>query len=222
MIVLSLCKRRHPHSRLPPDGACIRVPVVDIGGDIGKERFADLIGRPVKDNKIDQHLIFQQEGPNGLDRHAERLILGIAVNAGGYERKRDGTAMPPSGKRKRRAVAGSKDILFAVPSVHPMRPDGVNDVFTGQPVSPRELCISRRTSAKRRALPQQLASGSAVDRSIHAETIRTEQRLVRGVDDGVHPHSGDIVSDDLKRHFSFSLPPFLIISYQKHTGKSSS
>ena len=56
---------------------------------------------------------------------------------------------------------------------------------------------------KRRALPQQLAPGGTVDRGIHAEAVRTEQCLVRGVDDGVHPHSGDIVSDDLKRHFSF-------------------
>ena len=61
--------------------------VINVLGDVGKQLAADLIRRAAKDHDIDRHVVVQQKLADSVHRHAERLILGIAKNAGGDQRE---------------------------------------------------------------------------------------------------------------------------------------
>jgi hypothetical protein len=74
----------------------------------------------------------------------------------------------------------------------------VDDEFAGQVVAPGQLGFAGGAAAQRAAFLQQLRPGGPVDRAIHPAT--SKQAVVCGVDYGIHPHSGDIVFDNLKRH----------------------
>ena len=94
----------------------------------------------------------------------------------------------------------AESLLFAVIAAVPHRADGVNDIFAGQAVSPRELGLAGPAPAESPAFSQQLRPGRPVDAAVHAASA--EQRLVGCIDNGVHAHSRDVVSNDNKRHDS--------------------
>ena len=180
----------------------VHIPFIDIGGNIGKQRAANLISLPVKDHKIDHHVVFKQKIADGIHRSLERLILGIAVNAGGNERKRQRFAAVFLCQRKRRPVAGNQQFLLSALPAMPARPHRVNDVFAGQSIALCDLCAACFAPMQRFALRQQLRACGAVNAAIHPSAA--QQRFIGGVDNGVHLHPGNIVSDDLQRHKALS------------------
>ena len=62
---------------------------------------------------------------------------------------------------------------------------------------PAHLAIGMQVRT-RRTFRQQLRSCSAMNAAVH--TAATQQRLVGSVDDGVHLHFRDVISDYMKRH----------------------
>ena len=89
-----------------------------------------------------------------------------------------------------------------MPAAAPDRADGVDDVPAGQPIGPRELCLPGPAAAEPAALRQQLRACGTVNAAIHPSAA--QQRFIGGVDNGVHLHPGNIVSDDLQRHKALS------------------
>ena len=70
----------------------VGIMVVYILGDVGKETAAYLVSLAVKNDEVDSHVVFQQKLADRIRRRAQRLLLGIAESAGGYQRKSDGLA----------------------------------------------------------------------------------------------------------------------------------
>lgn len=163
---------------------CLDIVVIDVFRDVREQFAADLIGPAVKNDEIDRHVMLQQEGPDGVYRHAEGLILRIAEDAGRNERERHGLAALLLCQPKTIPVAGDELLPLAMPAAAPDRADGVDDVPAGQPIGPRELCLPSPAAAKPAALRQQLRSRRAMDAAVHAAPA--EEALVCRVDDGIH------------------------------------
>ena len=105
-------------------------------------------------------------------------------------------------QRKRRPVAGNQQFLLSALPAMPARPHRVNDVFAGQSIALCDLCAACFAPMQRFALRQQLRACGAVNAAIHPSAA--QQRFIGGVDNGVHLHPGNIVSDDLQRHKALS------------------
>lgn len=178
----------------------VYIVVVDVRSNVREQPAADLVGTAVENDEIDRHVVLQQKRADGVHRRAQRLLLRVPVNAGGDQRERHRLAMVLPCQRKARPVAGNELLLFAVIAALPHRADGVNDIFAGQAVSPRELGLAGPAPAESPAFSQQLRPGRPVDAAVHAASA--EQRLVGCIDNGVHAHSRDVVSNDNKRHDS--------------------
>ena len=80
----------------------------------------------------------------------------------------------------------------------------MNDIFAGQLVALRDFCAPGFAAVERFTFRQQLRSCSTMNAAVH--TAATQQRLVGSVDDGVHLHFCDVISDDLKRHYAILRP----------------
>ena len=178
----------------------VYIVVVDVRSNVREQPAADLVGAAVENDEIDRHVVLQQKRADGVHRRAQRLLLRVPVNAGGDQRERHRLEMVLPCQRKARPVAGNELLLFAVIAAVPHRADGVNDIFAGQAVSPRELGLAGPAPAESPAFSQQLRPGRPVDAAVHAAPA--EQRLVGCIDNGVHAHSRDVVSNDNKRHDS--------------------
>ena len=91
-----------------------------------------------------------------------------------------------------------------MPPVIPARTDSMNDIFAGQLIALRDFCAPGFAAVERFTFRQQLRSCSTMNAAVH--TAATQQRLVGSVDDGVHIHFCDVISDNLKRHYSILRP----------------
>jgi hypothetical protein len=65
----------------------VHIVVVDVGSDVREQLVADCIRRTAENDEIHRHVVFSQKIADGVHRHAERLILWIAKNAGGDQRE---------------------------------------------------------------------------------------------------------------------------------------
>jgi len=88
--------------------------------------------------------------------------------------------------------AGPPRLAHAAPD----RTDGVDQVPGGKPVATRHLRRAGGTAGKRPALRRQFRPGGALDRAVDATAA--EQRLVRGVDNGVELERGDVGDRDFQ------------------------
>ena len=80
----------HPAHPLPAGiGVGIHIVVVDVGSDAREQLVADLVRCAVENDNVHRHVVLCEEFTDGVHRHAERLILGIAENTGGDQRKGD-------------------------------------------------------------------------------------------------------------------------------------
>ena len=182
----------------PSVGVGLHIAVIDVGGDIGKELAADGVGDPVKDDQIHGHVMGEQELPDGVYRHLQRLILGVAEDAGGDQRERHGLASVGQGQLQRGAVGGDQQFPLPVATASPDGTHSMDDKLRRQAVALCDLGLSRFAAVQGVALGQQLRPGGTVDIPVH--TSAAQQALVGDVDDGVRPHGGDIVSYNLQRH----------------------
>ena len=87
---------------------------------------------------------------------------------------------------------------LAVLTAVPHGADGVDDVAARQAVRAGDLGLAGPAAAQRPALFEQLRPRCTVDAAIHAASA--QQRFLRRVDDGVHAHFRNIVSNDDKGH----------------------
>src|SRR5712691_10420229 len=121
------------------------------------------------------------------------LLHWIAVYTAADSGERNGADSVRERQLEAPPIAGGKQLGLAAPASLPHGADGVNDVFCRQPIAAGELGVSGRAAAERAALGEELGSRGAVDRAVHAAAA--EQRVVRGVDDGVHGEPRDIGFD---------------------------
>lgn len=129
-------------------GVCTHIMIVDVFGDIREQFTADLIGFPVKNDDIYRHIVLQQKFPDGVHRHAKRLIFWITVNAGGEQRERRRLAMVFLCQRKACPVAGNELFPFSIAAAAPHRTDGMNHILAGQAVRLCNLSSAQRLASK--------------------------------------------------------------------------
>ena len=97
---------------------------------------------------------------------------------------------------ERAAIAGRERRVLAVAAAMPDRTHGMDDMPRWQPVSLGDLGVAGGAAAEGAALREQFRPGGAVDRAV--DPAAAEQRLVRGVDDGINAERGDVGGDDLE------------------------
>ena len=176
----------------------IHIVVVDVGSDICEQFVADLVRRAVENDDVHRHVVFCEKFTDGVHRHPERLILWIAENTGGDQRKGDRFAAVLLRQRKARPVAGGELFPLAVLTAVPHRAHGVDDVAALQAVRAGDLGLAGPAAAQRPALLEQLRPRRTVDAAIHAAS--TQQRFLRRVDDGVYAHFRDVIANNDKGH----------------------
>ena len=71
----------------------------------------------------------------------------------------------------------------------------MDHIFTRKLVGFRDFCGTGSAAAERPAFFQEPWPRGPVDAAVYASA--SQKRGVRGIDDGVHMHFGDIVPDDL-------------------------
>ena len=179
-------------------GVSIHIVVVDVCGDIREQFVADLVRRAVENDDVHRHVVFSQKFADGVHRHAERLILWIAKNAGGDQRKCHRLTAVLLRQRKAGAIAGGELFPLAVLTAVPHRAHGVDDVAARQAVRAGDLGLAGPATAQRPALLEQLRPRRPVDAAIHAATA--QQRFLRRVDDGVYAHFRDVIANNDKGH----------------------
>ena len=140
----------------------------------------------------------KQKIPDGIHRHLQGLILGIAIHSRGDQGERHGFTLIGQSHFQRGAVCRDQQFPLPVAATLPDGTDGVNDKLCRQAVALRDLGLSRFAAAQGAALGQQLRSGGTVDSAVHASAA--QQALVGGVDDGIHLHGGNIISHDIQGH----------------------
>jgi hypothetical protein len=84
----------------------------------------------------------------------------------------------------RAAVTRRERLILAFAAALPDRADGMNDMLCRKPVAMGDLGAAGRATAKRAAFGEQPRPGSAMDCAI--DPAATQQRAIRGVDDGVN------------------------------------
>ena len=99
-------------------------------------------------------------------------------------------------KLDRAAVTGGKQIVFVEVSAIPHRPDGMDHMPGLQPISLGDLGVASLATVQHAALGNELGPRGAMDRAIDAPA--SEQRRVRGVDDGVNAQCRDVGNNDLE------------------------
>ena len=125
----------HPAHPLPAGiGVGIHIVVVDVGGDIREQLVADLVRRAVENDDVHRHVVLCEEFADGVHRHPERLILGIAKNAGGDQWKCHRLTAVLLRQRKAGAIAGGELFPLAALTAVPHGADGVDDVAARQAV----------------------------------------------------------------------------------------
>ena len=172
--------------------------IVDVFGDIREQFTADLIGFPVKNDDIYRHIVLQQKFPDGVHRHAKRLIFWITVNAGGEQRERRRLAMVFLCQRKACPVAGNELFPFSIAAAAPHRTDGMNHILAGQAVRLCNLCFACHAAAQSPALCQQLRSCRPMDTAVHTSTA--QKRFICRIDDSANLHFRNVVANNDKGH----------------------
>jgi len=97
-----------------------------------------------------------------------------------------------------RPIRARENLGFARVAAAPDRPDGVDDVPSGQVVPSSDLRGARRRYTERARLLEQPRAGRAMDRAI--DTATAQQRRVRRVDDRVDGQRRDVAADDLRAY----------------------
>ena len=182
----------------------VHIVVVDVLGDVGKQLAADLVGGAVENDQVDRHVAAQQELADGVHRHPQRLILGVAEDAGGDQRERHRFAVVRLGQRQARPIAGGQLLPLAMPAASPHRYNGVNHIPAGETIGFCDLSLAGPAAAKPSALGQQLRPRRPVDAPIHPASA--QQGLLGRVDNGVHGHFRDVVANDDKWHSVTNFP----------------
>ena len=96
-------------------------------------------------------------------------------------------------KFERTPITRCQRFVFALASAVPDRAHGMNHEPRRQPITPGDFGVAGVAAMEGAAFRQQLWAGRSVDRAVH--TAATEQRLVRGVDDGVNAECRNVGDD---------------------------
>jgi hypothetical protein len=118
------------------------------------------------------------------NRDPRRAIGGETIDAGGNGRKGNRSKVVGLAKFDRAPITRRQRFVFVLTSTVPDRAHGMNHMPRRQPITPGDFGVAGCTAMEGAAFRQQLWPGRTVDRTIHAAA--TEQRRIRGVDDGVN------------------------------------
>src|SRR5205823_10121453 len=102
---------------------------------------------------------------------------------------------------QRMSVARGERFRFAAAAALPDGTDAVDDVARFQAMAARHFRLAGASAAQGPAFREQLRARAAVDGAVHAAAA--EQRLVRGVDDGIDVEERDVPFG----HFDHALLP---------------
>ena len=143
--------------------------------------------------------MLQQEFSNSADSDLQGLRLGIAVDAGGDQRKRDGLAAVSLGQLEGTNIAAFQQRRLILPAAPPDGADCVNHIPGRQMKTFGDHSLSHITVTDGPAGPVQLVIAcGGEDGTAHPAAGR--QGAVGSVDNGVHGHFRDVVAHNLKRH----------------------
>ena len=134
----------------------------------------------------------EQKFPNGVHRHFEGLVFGVAICPGGDEGEGHRLATILHRQLQRGTVGGNQQFPLPVISTPPDWAYRVNHVLSRQTVALGDLGLACGATAQGAALLQQLRPGGAVDGSVHAAPA--QQAIFGGVDNGIHLHGGNIIA----------------------------
>ena len=191
-------------------GVLVHIVVVDVLGNVGEQLSADLVGGTVENDDVNRHVVFHEELTDGVHSHTERLVFGIAVDAGRNQREGHGFTLVRLRQRKARPITGNELFFFSVLAPIPDGANGMDHILARQLVCSRDPGITGLAAAQRSALGQQLRPCRTMDAAVH--TAAAQQGLICSVDDGVHSHFGNVVAYDFERH-GIHLFPDLVLLY---------
>src|SRR5258708_6346891 len=121
-----------------------------------------------------------------LRRRLDRVTVDSATDG----RKGDGADPMRECHLQAAPIARGQKIRFAPRPAAPYRTHGVDDVPGREPVTARDLRITRRAAAEQTAFGEQLRTGGTMDRTV--DTSSAEEGRIGGVDDGVDGERGDV------------------------------
>jgi len=136
-----------------------------------------------------------QRGQDRVDGDLRGAVGREAVDAGADGRDGDAGKLVLGGDLQAAAIARGEQRLLVRAAAAPDRADRVDDVAGGEAVAPGDLRLARRAAAERAAFRQKLRPGGPVNGAV--DPAAAEQRLVRGINDGVNREPGDVALDDL-------------------------
>jgi hypothetical protein len=155
-----------------------------------------------KDDLFDR-LVTGQEVPDASGSDARRVGDRIAVDAATDRRERYRLHRMGNGEFQRIPETACQQFRLTVLAVPVLWPDRMDHIPGGKPISRRDPSLTGWATTERPAFPQQIGPGSAVDGPI--DPAAAQQRLVRGIDDGVNGQGGDIgLLDNDPRHTGLS------------------
>ena len=92
---------------------------------------------------------------------------------------------------------GKQFFLMTIAAV-PDRSDSMDHIPGGKPIALCDLCFAGRAAVQGTAFGQQFWPGGPVNGAV--DTAAAQQRTIGCVDNGVHIHFGNIISDDFEGH----------------------
>ena len=176
----------------------VHIVVINVLGNIRKQLTADLIGGSVEDDDVDRHVVFHEELTDGVHRHAQCLVLGIAEDARGNQREGYGFALVRLRQRKARPIAGNELLTLTELTAVPYRADGMYYILAGQAVRLGDFGVTGLAAAQRPALSQQLRPRRTMDATVYTTTA--QEGFLGCVDDGIYRHFRYVISYNFERH----------------------
>ena len=129
-------------------------------------------------------------------RDIGRAVGGEAIDPGGYRRIGQRRKRVGLTQFERATIAGGEQFVLARAAAVPDWTHGMDHMLRRQPISAGDFGVAGRAAMERAAFGEQFGAGAAMDRAIDAAA--TEQRRIRGVDDGVNAQRGDVGNNDFQ------------------------
>jgi len=148
-----------------------------------------------EDHAIDRGSCLERLG-GGSDRNPRGAVGGKPIDTGGDGWKGHRRKTVELAELDRARIAGGKLPVFAATAIIPDGSDRVNHMTCRQTICRGDFGAAGLAAAERAALFEKLRPGGTMDGSINPTA--SEQRGVRGVDDGVNTQGRNVGNDDFQ------------------------
>ncbi len=140
--------------------------------------------------------MFTQKFMDGIKGDLKRLILRVAVNTGGNEWKRNGSAMMAHCEGQRIEVAITQQPGFVRAAAVPDGTNRMDDVFGRKLITARDDCFSRFAAADSITFRLQRRRAGCGENSAAHAAAHLQGSICR-IYHGVNRYFGDIIINDL-------------------------